>query len=257
MRDRVLRWFPPLGVLVGCIAVWQVWVTVGHVESWILPPPGEVFSALWDNRTAIAHASWTTLGEAVIGLLIGTTLGIAIALVMQMIPGLIRAVSPVIVTSQTIPIVVLAPLVAVWFGYGIMPKIVLVALISFFPVTVAATSGMTGVDPSFIELLRSFGANRWVVLRKVRIPGAIAPTFAGLRIAAAYAIGSAVIGEYVGGTSGLGIFIDQSHRSYRTDQMLAAVIVIAAQSIALFAVVGMVQRRCTPWESPSTRKNSK
>lgn len=251
---RIRRWFAPVGVLVGFLVLWQAWVRLGDVRPWILPAPTEVATAGWSSRVALAQNTWTTLVEAVVGLVIGTFVGLLVALGISLIPVLRRAIWPVVVTSQTIPIIVLAPLVAIWFGYGLTPKIVLVALICFFPVTVAAVAGLAGADPEQVELVRSFGASRWDVLWHVRIPAALTSVIAGVRIAAAYAVGNAVIGEYVGGTSGLGIFIDQSHRSYRTDRMLAGVVVIAVVSIVLFGLVGLIGRRLTPWQHESSRR---
>lgn len=253
---RVRGWLAPLGVLVAFVAIWQIWVRLGDVRPWILPAPSEVATAGWASRTALAENAWTTLVEAVVGLVIGTAVGLVVALVISLIPTVRRAIWPVVVTSQTIPIIVLAPLVAIWFGYGLTPKIVLVALICFFPVTVAAVAGLAGADPEHVELVRSFGASRWDVIRHVRVPAALGSVVAGVRIAAAYAVGNAVIGEYVGGTSGLGIFIDQSHRSYRTDRMLAGVVVIAVVSIVLFGLVGLIGRRLTPWQDTSSRRRS-
>lgn len=246
----------PIGVLVAIAVIWQAWVRLGGVRPWIMPAPSEVVTAGWSSRAALVENATTTVVEAVVGLLAGTVLGLAVALAISLIPAVRRAIWPVVVTSQTIPIIVLAPLVAIWFGYGLTPKIVLVALICFFPVTVAAVAGLAGADPEHVELVRSFGASRWDVIRHVRIPAALGSVIAGVRIAAAYAVGNAVIGEYVGGTSGLGIFIDQSHRSYRTDRMLAGVVVIAIVSIVLFGLVGLIGRRLMPWqeESSATRR---
>lgn len=247
LGSRRASWIPPVAVIVALVALWEIWVRVGHVRSWILPAPSTVATAAWEGRAALAQNTATTLAEAVAGLVIGAIAGIAVALVIASIPLVRRAVWPVVVTSQTVPIVVLAPLVAVWFGYGLMPKVVLVALICFFPVTVAAVAGLAGVDPEYVELVVSFGATQRQVLRFIRVPASLPSAVAGIRIAAAYAVGNAVIGEYVGGTSGLGIFIDQAHRSYRTDRMLAAVVVIAVVSVVLFSFVGWLGRLATPW----------
>jgi ABC-type nitrate/sulfonate/bicarbonate transport system permease component len=237
----------PFATVAAGIAIWQAWVRLGDVRPWILPAPSAVATAGWDSRAALVQHAGTTVTEAVVGLVVGTLGGLAIALGISLIPAVRRAVWPLVVTSQTIPIIVLAPLVAIWFGYGLTPKIVLVALICFFPVAVAAVAGLAGADAEHVELVRSFGASRWDVLRFVRIPASLGSIVAGVRIAAAYAVGNAVIGEYVGGTSGLGIFIDQSHRSYRTDRMLAGVVVIAVVSVVLFSLVGLLGRLLMPW----------
>lgn len=256
MIGPIRRWVSPLATVAVVVAAWQAWVRIGDVRPWILPAPSDVATAGWDSRSALVDHAATTTVEAIAGLALGTIAGLLIALGIALVPALRRAVWPVVVTSQTIPVIVLAPLVAIWFGYGLTPKIVLVALICFFPVAVAAVAGLAGADEEHIELVRSFGASRWDVLRHVRIPASVGSIVAGVRISAAYAVGNAVIGEYVGGTSGLGIFIDQSHRSYRTDRMLAGVVVIAVVSVALFGLVGLVGRFLMPWRRPSIRPST-
>ncbi|MBS1848486.1 MAG: ABC transporter permease [Actinobacteria bacterium] len=253
--SRVRSLVAPVGVTVALVALWQLVVQGAHVHPWMLPAPSSVASSGWESRSSIMTNAVTTIEEAVAGLVIGSFAGVALAFVISLVPVVRRAVWPLVVTSQTIPVIVLAPLVAVWFGYGITPKVVLVALTAFFPVTVATVAGLAGADPELIELVRSFGASSSQVLRTVRIPAALEHIVAGVRIAAAYAVGSAVIGEYVGGTSGLGIFIDQAHRSYRTDSMLAGVAVIAISSIVLFGLVGVIGRRLTPWRDNPTPEN--
>lgn len=247
MIRRLRGWIAPLATVAVVIGCWHAWIRLGDVRPWIMPAPGDVAVAAWEHRSALAQHASTTVVEAVVGLVLGTVAGLALALAISLVPAVRRAVWPLVVTSQTIPIIVLAPLVAIWFGYGLTPKIVLVALICFFPVTVAAVAGLAGAEAEHVELVRSFGASRWEVLRYVRIPAALGSVVAGIRIAAAYAVGNAVIGEYVGGTSGLGIFIDQSHRSYRTDRMLAGVAVIAVVSVVLFSLVGWFGRLVMPW----------
>ncbi len=237
----------PLLFLCALIVLWQVWVSLGGVAPWVLPGPIDVTRAGWAVRGALGRNALTTLTEALGGLVLGTIGGIAIALLIDAVPGIRRAVWPVVVTSQTIPVIVLAPLFAIWFGFGLQPKIVMVALITFFPIAVSTVAGLASADEGQLELVRSFGASRRQLLQMVRIPAALPDVIAGLQIAAAYAIGDAVVGEYIGGTSGLGIFIDRSRNSYRTDQMLAGVAVIAVLSIILFGLVGLLGRRLTPW----------
>lgn len=254
---RLRNGITPVLLFAAVVGIWQAWVHFGHVRSWILPAPSSVATAGWEARAALFDNALTTVVEALVGLVIGTVAGLVVALVISLVPAVRRAVWPMVVTSQTIPIIVLAPLVAIWFGYGLTPKIVLVALICFFPVAVAAVAGLAGADPEHVELVRSFGASPLAVLWHVRVPASLGSVIAGVRIAAAYAVGNAVIGEYVGGTSGLGIFIDQAHRSYRTDRMLAGVVVIAVVSIVLFTLVGLLGRRLMPWrthgpQNPST-----
>lgn len=255
---RVLRRVTPPLVLLGLlVAAWELWVLAAHVDAWELPSPGSIVRAGFDSRAVLRSHTWTTLRETGAGLVIGTVAGVLLAVAISSAAIVRRTVWPLVVTSQTIPIIVLAPLLAIWFGFGIAPKVVVVALVVFFPVAVSTVSGLAAADPEQVALVRSFGATRWQVLRLVLVPSALPELLAGLRISASYAIGGAVIGEYVGGTSGLGIFIDRSRASYRTDQMFAGVLVVAVLSIALFTAVQLLARLLTPWRfAPSSSHRS-
>lgn len=255
VRRRVTNGFAPGVLILALLGSWEAWSRLGHVAPWILPPPSTVARAGWNLRGPIFGHAMTTLTEAVVGLALGIVVGLAVALAISAVPAVRRSVWPVVVTSQTIPVIVLAPLLAIWFGFGLEPKVVLVALVTFFPVAVSAVAGLAGADDEQIELVRSFGASHLQILRLVRVPAALPEVVSGVRIAAAYAIGNAVVGEYVGGTSGLGIFIDRSRASYRTDQMLAGVAVIAFLSIVLFGLTGLVGRQLTPWRNPGSWSN--
>ncbi len=157
---------------------------------------------------------------------------------------------PLVVVSQTVPVIVLAPLLVIWFGYGLAPKVAVVALVVFFPITVSTVSGLATADPEMVDLVRSYGATRLQVLRLVHAPAALPELLAGVQISATYAVAGAVIGEYVGGQSGLGIFIDRSRASYRTDQLFAGVAAVAVLSLAAFLLVRLVSLWAMPWRLP-------
>lgn len=253
MLGRLRRWGPPLALLAALLGAWQAYVVVVGVDAWELPAPASVARAGYASRDVLQGHLWTTLQETGWGLLIGTFTGVALAVVIAAVPIVRRTVWPLVVTSQTVPIIVLAPLLVIWFGYGIMPKVVVVALVVFFPITVSTVSGLAGADAEQLDLVRSFGATRRQLLRLVLIPAALPEVLAGLRISASYAVGGAVVGEYVGGQSGLGIFINRSKASYRTDQVFAGVAVIAVISIAAFFAVHLLARWLTPWRFPDTQ----
>jgi ABC-type nitrate/sulfonate/bicarbonate transport system permease component len=157
-------------------------------------------------------------------------------------------VYPLLVISQNVPLVVIAPLVVVWFGFGMLPKVLVVTLMGFFPIVVATTDGLLRTDRELIELARSYGGGRWQVLRGVLVPSAVPSFFAGLQISAAYAVLGAVIAEWVGASSGLGLFITRSQTAFRVDRVFVAVAVIAALSIAAFAAVHLAARLAMPWQ---------
>ena len=192
--------------------------------------------------------------EALAGLVIAATIGVALATVIAGIPLVRRVVYPLLIVSQTIPIVVLAPLLIIWFGFGLTPKVVVVALVGFFPIVVSTVDGLTGADRDMVGLVRSMGANRARLLRYVLIPAATPAFFAGLKIAAAYAVVAAIFGEWVGAQSGLGLFITRSRTAFRTDRVFVGIVVTALLSIALFMAVQVLARLASPWMYVSERK---
>lgn len=241
------RWLPPLTLLALLVGAWEAWVLVRHTPSYVLPSPGRVVGAIPESLSLMPGHIATTLIEALAGLVAGALAGAVLAAVLASVRLVRQVLYPLLVVSQTVPIIVLAPLLVLGFGYGLAPKIVVVALIAFFPVVVATVDGLDSADPEMVDLVRAMGANRSRVFATVRVPAAVPAFFSGLRIAAAYAVGSAVIGEYVGASSGIGVFIDRSKRSYFIDRIFVAVLVTAALSVALFGLVTLLGRLATPW----------
>ena len=245
------------GALLALLGVaWETCTRAFEVPPWILPAPSQIAQAAVLSGGTLPEHLRTTLIEAGVGLAIAASLGVAVALLMANSALARRVVYPLIVISQNVPLIVLAPLLVIWFGFGMLPKVLVVALVGFFPIAVGMTEALLRADPELIELVRSMGASRMQVLRTVRLPYALPAFFAGLRISASYAIFGAVIGEWVGASSGLGLFITRSQRAFRTDQVFVAVIVIAALSIALFYIVGFVARLAMPWQAATTEESS-
>ena len=184
-----------------------------------------------------------TLIEATVGLIVAAVAGAAFAVLIAVWPFARRAVYPLLVVSQTIPAIVLAPIFVVWLGFGLLPKVVVVALIGFFPIVVSSVDGLVNADPERIDLVRSFGGGRMQRLRLVQVPSALPAFFAGMKIAATYAVVGAVIGEWMGTSQGLGLVMTRAHRAaYRLDRVLAAVVIVALVSLVLFAVVSVLAR---------------
>ncbi|MGI8573917.1 MAG: ABC transporter permease [Egibacteraceae bacterium] len=244
---RLRSWLPAGALLLGVIAVWEAAVRVLGVPTYILPAPSGVAEAFLRVRELLVAHTLVTTAEALIGLLAGALVGVALAVLLWALPPVRRMLYPLLVTSQTVPMVVLAPLLVLWFGFGLTPKVLVVALITFFPVVVSTVQGLAGADEEQIELVESMGASRAQVLRLVLVPTAVPAFFAGLRIAAAYAVAGAVIGEWVGASSGLGLFITRSQASFQVDQVFVGVGVITALSIVIFATVHGCARLASPW----------
>jgi ABC-type nitrate/sulfonate/bicarbonate transport system permease component len=248
VRVRITRWLAPLVLLAALLTAWELWVRMANVEPAVFAPPSMVAKAMFDHAGTLARHAGTTLAETAIGLLVGTTVGLLIAATITTWPLVRRAVEPLLVTLQTVPAVVLAPILVLALGFGWAPRIAVVIGVVLFPVAIAAAGAFAAADPVRTELVRSFGGSRWDEFRVVVVPGALPAIFDGLRISAAYAFGSAAIAEQIGGArSGLGLFIARSQRNFRSDQVLAGVVVIALMSLAIYALVGWVARRSTPW----------
>lgn len=249
------EYLPAALLLVALIGVWEAWVRVFDTRPYILPAPSRVWSAFLEVRELLPGHIRTTVTEALVGLFFGATVGVALAVVIASVPLIRRVLYPILVVSQTIPMIVLAPLLVVWFGFGMTPKVVVVALIGFFPVVVSTADGLAGADRDIVGLVRSMGANRAQVLRYVLFPSALPAFFAGLKIAAAYAVVAAVIGEWVGASSGLGLFITRAQTAFRVDRVFVAVAVVALTSIALFAMVHLMARLASPWMYVHDKEN--
>lgn len=244
---RVWEYLPATLLFVALIVGWEAWVRVFDTKPYVLPAPSRVWRAFLNQRGVLPKDIRTTMTEALLGLAYGAIVGVVLATLIASLPLVRRVLYPLLVVSQTIPMVVMAPLLIAWFGFGMTPKIVIVALIAFFPIVVSTAEALSGADPEMVGLVRSMGASRLQVMRYVLLPSALPAFFAGLKIAAAYAVVGAVIGEWVGASSGLGLFITRSQRSFRVDQIFVAVVVVALASVALFGVVHLLARLTSPW----------
>jgi ABC-type nitrate/sulfonate/bicarbonate transport system permease component len=192
-----------------------------------------------------------TLTETVIGFLLAIAVAVVCATAIEFFGVVRRALLPVLITSQTIPIIALAPLLVLWFGYGALPKVLVVALVCFFPMVVALAHGLAAADPELVRLYRTFGASRLQVFRHVRVPSSLPVFFAGVRIAITYSVIGAIFGEYAGASRGLGVFLQTAKNSYRTDLVFGMIAVTAALSLALYGLAAIVERLVVPWAHPA------
>jgi ABC-type nitrate/sulfonate/bicarbonate transport system permease component len=244
------RWGPPVLLVALLVLLWEVYVRVSGLDPIVLPPPSRVIGSLWDAREVAAGHLAPTLVEALAGCAVSVLLATLTAIALDRWSPVRRAVEPLLVTSQTIPIVAIAPLFVIWFGFGLLPKVVIVVLVTFFPVTVALLDGFGRVDPEATRLLRSLGATSRQMFRFLRWPSALPSLFTGLRISVVYAVIGAIFGEYVGASEGLGIWMKLSQNSFRTDLVFAAILLTAIVSLTLYVAVGLVERFVVPWSPP-------
>jgi putative hydroxymethylpyrimidine transport system permease protein len=243
----------PALLLATLLSLWQLACSTGAVadaldlESFLVPSPAEVATSLWENRVLLAENAWVTLREMLLGILAAGLVGVGFAVLMHRWRVLRDAAYPLIVASQTIPIVVIAPILVVWFGYGITPKVVIVALICFFPITVNALAGLRSVDPEAVKMMRSLGASRGQRFRRVEAPAALPSLFTGIKIAVVIAPIGAVFAEWAGSSSGLGHLIQSDTAYYLVDRQFATVFVLSALALALIGLTALAERRVVTW----------
>lgn len=245
--SRWLRWLLPLGLIALMLLAWEIWVRVRDTPAWYLPAPSAVWSALLNNWASIRADAWVTLQEVVVGFGLAVLVAIPVAIAIERFLVIERALYPIVVATQAIPLVALAPLLLIWFGHGIMPKVVMVALISFFPIVVSLVDGLRSADRETLDLLRTMGASGWQRFRLVEVPSALPAFFSGAKIGMAVAVIGAVIGESSGSNAGLGHAISLYGASLKTPLVFACVLVLALMAIGLFAVIALVERLAMPW----------
>jgi ABC-type nitrate/sulfonate/bicarbonate transport system permease component len=247
------RWVLPALLLAALLGAWQVAASSGalasmfNVESFLVPSPAEIASSLWDNRSLLAENAWVTLREIVLGFLIGLTAGLLFAVLLRLSATLRRAAYPLLIASQAIPIIVFAPILVIWLGFGIGPKLAIVALVCFFPITVATLDGLSAVDPEATKMMRTLDASRWQLLWRVEGPTALPSFFSGTRIAAVFAPIGAVFGEWAGADSGLGHMILLDNGQLETAREFAAASLLIAIALALFGLLALAERRVVNW----------
>lgn len=233
------------------VAIWQLAVSLFQLPHYMLPAPGRVLSTLTGNAGYLAGHAATTLFEIVVGLFFGALLGVATALVMGFLPVARRLMLPVVVASQALPVFAIAPLLVVWFGFGLASKIVMASLIIYFPVASAFYDGLTRTDRGLVELAALSGATRLQTLVFIRIPAALPNLASGLRVAVAVAPIGAVVGEWVGASSGLGFVMIQANARMQTDTVFAALLLLALMAVCLRVIVDRITRRLIFW-APQT-----
>jgi len=238
---------PALVLVVALLGAWEAYARLGGVDDFILPAPTQIGDALWHDRSLLADNLLVTAQEVVLGLVLATAAALALAVALHLSGVLRRAVYPLLIGTQAIPIPTIAPLLVAWFGFGLFPKLVIVALVCFFPIVVTTLSGLRAVDPEQHKLMRTLGASRVQTFRWVEAPAALPAALAGARIAVAIGGIAAVFAEYAGSERGLGHLLLQSIPQLETARAWAAVVVLAALALVCFVLLGVAERRLAPW----------
>jgi len=244
---------PPTALIAILIIGWYFVAKVSGLSSFILPTPLDVIQAGWETRALLLDAIGTTLLATGIGLLLALIAGIGIAALVDFWPLAHRALYPILVVSQTIQILAIAPILIIWFGFGVTPTILIVVLFCFFPLAISTADGLTSSDPELIALLRAMGAKKRQIWRMVRLPSALPSFFSGLRLAVTYSVVAATIGEWVGGSPGLGLYMLRSKNALATDQVFVAMFITSLLSVGLFMTVYGIERLTLPWYHSTQR----
>lgn len=229
------------------IIIWELAVRLKDVPEYRLPAPSAIAVEFVDKFPLLMKHAGVTVMESVIGFVLGVALAVLVAIAMSMIRPVRLTLYPFLIISQTVPLVVIAPLLAIWFGFGIVPKIIMAVIVVFFPVAVSLTEGLETYDVEMVELMRTMKASRWQIYRMARLPGAMPSFFAGMKISAAYCVMGAVISEWTGASMGLGIYLSRAMSSFETAALFANIVLIVILSLVLFGAVSFAEKKAVPW----------
>lgn len=252
-RIKAADLWVPAAFVAAALILWEVLVRATAVRPQVLPAPSQVARAGWEQREVIGGHAWATLQVTLAGFALSLICAWALAVAADFSPMLKRGLTPLLVASQTIPVIAIAPLMIIWFGFGLLPKMLVVSLVTFFPVAIGLIEGFERTDRDASALLRSMGASRWKEFRYVRLPSAMPGFFTSLRIGITYAVTGAIFAEYVGAKQGLGIYMSVQKNAFRTDLVLAAVVVTAVLSILLYLSTFLIERAVIPWNFKDQR----
>jgi ABC-type nitrate/sulfonate/bicarbonate transport system permease component len=250
------NWGASLLILAGLALLWEVWAQVGDVPEWQLPAPSAILEELVVSWGLLWENTLVTAQEVVLGFLAALVTGLLLAVAIAYSRILERSVYPIVIASQTIPVIAIAPLLLIWVGYGIAPKIIVVALISFFPISVNTVDGLKSADPDMVNMMRTLGASRWQIFTKLQIPASLPRMFSGIKIAIAVSVIGAVIGEWVGASAGLGYLMTYSQPLFLTSRVFAAILILSVMGVGLFLIASLVERLALPWYYTEKRARS-
>jgi len=236
-----------LVLLLALLGGWEAYARLSGIDEFVLPAPTAIAQALYDDRSLLWSNFTVTAGEIGLGMLVAIVLGLACAAAIHFSDGLRRALYPLLVGSQTIPIVLIAPLLVAWWGFGLTPKLAIVALVCFFPIVVPTLDALDRVDEDLSKLMRTFGASRWQTFRMVEAPAAMPGVLTGAKLSVAIAAIAATLAELAGSDAGLGNLMLKAIPQFETARAFAAVLILSAFSVALFALLALAERRLLPW----------
>ena len=246
MRSKIRRFYPVI-VLALLLVLWEVLVVKLEIKSYVLPAPSKVLSMLWTDRDKLLHHSQVTVLEALYGMGISLVAAVLLGIIMDASEGIRASLYPVLVVTQTIPMIVLSPILILYLGLGPTPRILTVVLMCFFPVVVSFVDGMQKIEPAYVNLVRSYGGSWLQVYTQVKIPYALPALFSGLKVAATYSVSGAVVGEWVASSEGIGYYLIKAKKGYALDKMFACVLIIIVLSLLMNGLIRLLQWLCLPY----------
>jgi len=252
VSNRLRRILAPIILLAFLFGLWELIVRIVGVPGYILPPPSRIVVTFFAQFGFLWSHAIVTLAEITFGLLLGSAGGLLLAAAIVYVPLIEWAVHPLIIASQMIPVFAIAPLLIVWLGYGLWPRVVVAALICFFPVAINGVDGLRATSSETLELFRSLGASRWQIFTKLRFPGSLPALFSGWKIAATLAVVGATIGEWIGASRGLGFLMLESNARLRIALVFAAILMLTLVGLLLFGIVRIIERLVLRWRRPAS-----
>jgi ABC-type nitrate/sulfonate/bicarbonate transport system permease component len=244
MKNMLHKGWRPILVLILLFAIWEISCIFFDIPNWLLPAPSQIFLEGVTGWPNYDHHLASTIKLALIGFLIGSSFGVVVAISLHLIPTLKEAFYPVIILSQNIPTIVLAPLLVIWFGFGMLPKIIVITLVCFFPITIAALGGFKQTSSELMHYMKMAGATKKQIFWKLEWPHSLPSIFSGLKISATYSIMGAVISEWLGAKEGIGVYMTLASSSFRTDRVFVAILWIMIMCMVFFACIVMIEKWC-------------
>lgn len=247
LSNKVQQSIYPIATILAVLVIWEAVVAIWSISNYILPAPSRVIQALINDFPVLMSHTGVTLVESFLGFIFAILLAFTLSVLMDSFAIVKKCLYPLLIISQTVPTVALAPIIMIWFGFGILPKVLLIVLVCFFPVAVSLVDGFQKVDRDYINLFKTMKASRWQTLVHLKLPYAMVNFFSGLKIAATYMIMTAVISEWQGGLKGIGVYMVRAKSAYALDKMFASILIIVVLSVCIIYVIDLVAKRVTKW----------
>lgn len=248
MKKMIQKGWRPTAVLILLLVFWELSSRWIGIPEWLLPAPTAITEEGISGWSTYAPHLFSTTRLTLIGFVIGSVVGLGVATLLHLIPSVREALYPLLILSQNIPIIVLAPLLVIWFGFGVLPKLIIIVLVCFFPIAVATMDGFRQTKPEYIHYMKMAGATKSQIFRKVEWPYALPSIFSGLKISATYSVMGAVISEWLGANKGIGVYMTLASSSFRTDRVFVAIFFIMMLSLLFFLLITQLEKWATRWK---------